>query len=193
MNKTVSLSTRRGPKKLIGTRVHKVKKGPGSYKRAKGKQLMKQMDENNKYRKFFNMLLEQEDASPAPEIPAADASPEEDEAALEKGLDPGTAPEDFDVKPVDIGVQSGIVNKIKEFITKIEDFSKFLNDEVGDSVNKFINEVDKEGSIVKGIASESSKVTTVAENLAGLAEAFKGKLLVGLRKHRENQASIQEF
>jgi len=193
MNKTVLLSTRRGPKKLIGTRVHKSKKGPGSYKRSKGKTFMKQMDENNKYRKFFNMLLEQESDSTASEVPASAATPEEDEAALEKGLDPGTAPEEFDVKPVDIGIQSGTVNKIKEFITKIEEFSKFLNDEAGDSVNKFINEADKEGSIVKGISSESSKVTTVAETLAGLAEAFKGKLLVSLRKHRENQAAIQEF
>lgn len=154
---------------------------------------MKDMDKTNKFRKYFGVILEQDAPAAKEETPAAEATPQDDEKALEQGLDAGTEAKDFSVEPVDIGVQSGVVKKITEFITKIEEFSKFLNSENTDSINKYINEIDKEGSILKGISRESSKVTTVAENLASLAEAFRGQLLVAMRKHREKQAATEEF
>lgn len=183
------MASRKGPWSLgKGTRVHKHAK---SYKREKGTNLMKNLDEN-KFRRFFNLVLEQ-DAPPATEDPALNATPEDDAAALEQGLEADTAPEDFDVEPKTVESQTGPVKKIMEFITKMEEFKSFLNDEQGDSVNKFINEIDKEGSILQGISSESNKVTTVAENVASLIEAFNGAVLKGLRKEREKQAAMDEF
>lgn len=153
---------------------------------------MKNMD-NNKFRKYFDIILEQ-DAPAADETPADQATPEDDQAALEQGLDTDTKPEDFDVEPENLGIQTGVVKKLNEYITKIEEFSAFLNDpNKSDSLNKYINEVDKEGSVLKGISRETSKVTTVAENLASLAEAFRGQLLVAMRKYREKQAATEEF
>jgi hypothetical protein len=151
---------------------------------------MIKLDKNNKFKKYFNTVLEQAEAT---DIAPDEVNPETDQAALEQGLDPETDPKEFDVKPVDIGIQSGVVKKITDFIQKIEEFSKFLNSENTESINKYINEIDKEGSILKGISRESSKVTTVAENLASLAEAFRGQLLVAMRKHREKEAASEDF
>lgn len=146
---------------------------------------MKKIHEN-KFHKYFNILLEQD-------IPAEEATPLDDQQALEQGLDKDTDPSEFDVAPVELGIQSNTVKKVTEFIKKIEEFSTFLNSETGESINKFINEVDKEGSVLQGISRESGKVTTVAENLASLAEAFRGQLMVAMRKHREKEAAREDF
>lgn len=143
---------------------------------------------DNKFSKYFNLILEQEDI-------ALQATSDDDEQALQQGLDPETNPEDFDVEPKPLEPQVKVIQKLEEYINKIEEFSTVLNGDgdVGESLNKYINEVDREGSVLQGISRESNKVTTVAENLASLAEAFRGQLLVAMRKQREKEAVREEY
>ena len=93
------------------------------------------------------------------------------------------------------GIKSSTVvfKKLTTIISKIDEFVDFLNNESTDSVNKFVNEVDKEGSILKGISSETGKISTVAENLAALGEAFRTYILTGTRKEKEKQRAMVDY
>lgn len=145
------------------------------------------LNKNNKFHKYFNIVIEQD-------VPAEDSAPIDDQQALEQGLEPETDPADFNVKPINPEIQSKSLDKITDFILKIEEFSSFLNDPDNESsLNNFLNIVDKEGSLLQGISRESNKVTTVAENLASLAEAFRGQLMVAKRKFREKQTAREDF
>ena len=84
-------------------------------------------------------------------------------------------------------------DKFKDIIAEFEQFAQYLNSDQSDSVNKFLNAIDRDGSIFSGVSRETNKVTTVAESLAALAEAMRGYVLTGQRKQREQEAALSEY
>lgn len=144
---------------------------------------------DNLYSKRFKTLLEQEDV-----LPPEDFNAEADAAALDKSMEGDITPDDFNTDT------SGLANprqkymkRIEEIIQRFEEFARYLNSEDEDSVNQFLNAVDKDGSIFAGMSRETGKVTTVAESLAALSESFRGYMLTGQRKLRDQEAALAEF
>jgi len=147
------------------------------------------MKDNLYTQRFKSTLLEQEEP-----ISPQDLSPEDDAATLDQSMSD-------DVQAGEMGSdgmgqsnpRAKYMVKFQEMISQFEEFAKYLNSEEEDSVNQFLNAVDKDGSIFSGVSRETGKVTTVAESLAALAESFRGYMLTGQRKLRDQEAALAEF
>jgi hypothetical protein len=142
----------------------------------------------NLYSKRFRTILEQEELQPAEFDAAGDAE------ALAGSMEGEVQPSDMGATPTDqTNPRAKYMARIEDIIDKFEEFAKYLNSEEHDSVNQFLNAVDKDGSIFSGMSRETGKVTTVAESLAALAESFRGYMLTGQRKLRDQEAALAEF
>lgn len=139
---------------------------------------------------FIKILNEQQEEMTPDEIENADG-----DEALDSTFDDSTV--DTDDFAVDaggiVGLRSKHLQKFKDIIAEFEQFAQYLNSDQSDSVNKFLNAIDRDGSIFSGVSRETNKVTTVAESLAALAEAMRGYVLTGQRKQREQEAALSEY
>ena len=142
------------------------------------------------YAKRFKYLLEQDDVP----MTADKINDDSESSALDKTLGAdGPSGDELGSKGVGGGIRAKYMSKLTDMISKFEEFAKYLNSDEEDSVNKFLNAVDKDGSIFAGVSRETGKVTTVAESLAALAEAMKGYVLTGQRKLRDQESAMSEF
>jgi len=105
-------------------------------------------------------------------------------------MDPETDPEAFSVDPGAPGYASKYVEKAKGWISKIDEFSDFVNGTETDSLNKQFIDLDYEGSPFEGISKASHTLTRIAEDLAALTETIKGYILTADKK--EQQANMQQ-
>ena len=142
------------------------------------------------YTKRFKTLLEQDIP-----LPPEDFDAEGDAAALDNSMEGEIGPEDVGAQEVPgvSNTRARYMQRIEDIIARFEEFAKYLNSEDEDSVNQFLNAVDKDGSIFAGMSRETGKVTTVAESLAALSESFRGYMLTGQRKLRDQEAALAEF
>lgn len=141
-----------------------------------------------RYSNKFKKLLEQEEPIAPDEI-----TPEGDVEAFDDALGDTTSPDQFSTDPGLAGLRSKHMAKFQDIINRFEEFAKYLNSDSEDSVNLFLNAVDKDGSIFTGVSRETGKITTVAESLAALSEALRGYVLTGQRKQREQESAMAEY
>ena len=100
---------------------------------------------SDKYKKRFLTILEQ---SADDELTPADVTPEAEQDALKASMqDSDVSADDFSVDPGLAGLRSKHLQRFKDIIEQFEEFAKYLNSEADDSVNSFLNAVDKDGSI----------------------------------------------
>lgn len=113
---------------------------------------------------------------------------DEDRAAMLSTLDQDTDPNDFDVSanaPTDSAnsaVSQAItdrnnqmVEQIKGWITEMESFREKLNG-TNNSIQTALASAEPDTILDKMKGSEQRKIARIAEDLAGLTEAFKGYL-----------------
>jgi len=143
----------------------------------------------NRYYKQFRALLEQDETELDPQVVDKD----NEQNAMEGQLDDTTNPVDFETEPSLAGVRQKYIQRFQDIIAEFDRFAAYLNSDEEDSVNKFLNAVDKDGSIFSGVSRETNKITTAAESLASLAEAMKGYVLTGQRKLRDQEAALAEY
>lgn len=121
---------------------------------------------------------------------------EQDELALQQGLDQDTAPDAFnDVPdvPVETAEMSAVgksTQQLNDWITKIEDFTEYLNGLSPNSINYELNRADCSTIMADVQRSETKKISRVAQDLSSLAQSLKQYLLGAERKTREAQANI---
>lgn len=121
---------------------------------------------------------------------------EQDELALQQGLDQDTAPDAFnDVPdvPVETSEMSAVgksTQQLNDWITKIEDFTEYLNGLSPNSINYELNRADCSTIMADVQRSETKKISRVAQDLSSLAQSLKQYLLGAERKTREAQANI---
>ncbi len=128
---------------------------------------------------FFNSLLHE----------ATPQLPPEDEAAFNNALDKNTPPDTFDVQGAGVNNQVDHIETAKHWIMELDTFAKKLNDTTPDSLNTFLNNVDREGSLFRGISkSQSDKIIDIAGSLRDLAEALKGHIIQAPKKQQEMQS-----
>ena len=117
-----------------------------------------------------------------------DIAPAGDEAAFAASLEKGTDPTAFDVEGLG-GANPGqaqFIETAKHWIGKLEAFSKEINGLEPDSLNSALHNLDKEGSVFRGIVKDmSDDLVGVAETLASLSEQLKGYIIGAGKKQLE--------
>lgn len=142
------------------------------------------------YEKKFKLMLEEEGID---EVDVTEIDDTQETAAMAGELDDTTDPVDFETEPSMAGVRQKYIQRFQDIIAEFERFAAYLNSNEEDSVNKFLNAVDKDGSIFSGVSRETNKITTAAESLAALAESMRGYVLTGQRKLRDQEAAIADY
>jgi hypothetical protein len=128
---------------------------------------------------FFKVINEQD------EIPVAqqDVDAMSDADAMASTLDQGTKPEDFDVNAgtreaslASAKSHAMMVDVLEQWISKVRDFSEFLNGQGGKSVQTMLSTAAEKSIFGVIKTAESKKIAIVAKELAGLNEMLKGYL-----------------
>lgn len=135
--------------------------------------------------RFLNTLLEQDEPINPDEV-----TPEGDAAAFGDALNPETSPDDFRTEPSSPGFKADHIEKVKEWIDKIQSFADLLNSTDEGSLNKFLTDFDYEGSPIEGVSTQASKVTGAAASLVAVIEMLKGAAIKGTKKIAD--AAIQQ-
>jgi hypothetical protein len=95
-------------------------------------------------------------------------------------------PDSYNVKPAPVSPISNNSGNIKNYISKLEDFAKTLNDDESDSLQKLVTELDRPGSLFQGISREtSSEIIRLAEQTASLAQILKGFIINSAKRQRD--------
>ena len=139
-------------------------------------------------KKFEQLLSEQEDP-----IGPEGVTRNGDSAAFVDSLEDGSTEDTFSSDGGQPGSKAKHLDRFHEIINKFEEFAVFLNSDTEDSVNLFLHSIDKDNSMFSGVSRTSSKVTSVAESLASLAESFKGYVLTGKKKQREQELALKDY
>ena len=132
------------------------------------------------YEKYFNTILEQdEEAVAAPEV-TADA----ENAAMAAELDSGTPPDSFntDVGQVEVIRKESLAKQKKilsEWVAEIESFVEYVNGVNQTSVQAQLHNAGCDTLFEKIASSEHRRISRIAVELSGLAEALKGYLIAG--------------
>jgi hypothetical protein len=134
------------------------------------------------YEKYFNTILEQDDKEPVPAAaPATDAA---ETAAMTAELDAGTSPESFntDVGQVEVIRKESLAKQKKilsEWVAEIEKFVEYVNGVNQSSVQAQLHNAGCDTLFEKIASSEHRRISRIAVELSGLAEALKGYLIAG--------------
>lgn len=142
---------------------------------------------SEKYKNVFKSILIEDD-----QIRPEDITAEGDAEALDSSFEGDLRADDFETDPIETGLEDGqvpdeTIEKTKEAITKIKEFSEWLNSTESNSLNKQLNDLDKEGSIYRGVAGNSGQIVSAAKALNDIVETLTGVVLSAPKKQRELQ------
>jgi uncharacterized membrane protein YukC len=126
------------------------------------------------FKSRFDYILEA-DTAPTPE-----PAPANDQEAMAQSLDTAK-PTDFDVKAAERQqrvdhVKIEQINILSNWITKIDDFTVFLNDTKSDSMQIQLHSAPCDTMFENIARSEKKKIARLAAELGGLSQSLKGYL-----------------
>lgn len=132
------------------------------------------------YEKYFNTLLEQDEVEAAP----VEVTPEAEDAAMSAELDAGTPAGSFDsdagkvevIRKESLAKQKSILS---EWVAEIERFVQYVNGVNDTSVQAQLHNAGCDTLFEKIASSEHRRISRIAVELSGLAEALKGYLIAG--------------
>lgn len=132
------------------------------------------------YEKYFNTLLEQDEVETAP----VEVTPEAEDAAMSAELDAGTPAGSFDsdagkvevIRKESLAKQKSILS---EWVAEIERFVQYVNGVNETSVQAQLHNAGCDTLFEKIASSEHRRISRIAVELSGLAEALKGYLIAG--------------
>jgi len=132
------------------------------------------------FKEVFDKLIEQDRDLKTPEAPETPvAAPATDKEAMAQKLDTAT-PDDFDVKGgitnVD-AIKAKQKEKLKDWISKIDDFIEFLNGTNEGSVQSLLHSATCETMFQDIARSEKKKIARLAAEMSSLSESLKGYLI----------------
>lgn len=127
------------------------------------------------YQQVF--LLEQgEDVTPVDEVP-------EEEAPITGGT---AEPDNYNVEPAPIPQSFGDSGNLANYISKLQEFAKEMQNTESDSLQKLVNEIDRPGSLFQGISREvSSRIIKIASDAKDIATILEGFILNAPKRQRE--------
>lgn len=123
-------------------------------------------------KKFFSLLKEAEDVAPE-EVPAVDATPEDDKASFDASLDEPSNSGDFEeVQEPNVDYAADL-ETLKGWIGTIDEFKNYINGDQGSILGKLKAEA-KVGTLFDDISDATkAEILDVAERLASLNEQLK--------------------
>jgi hypothetical protein len=132
------------------------------------------------YQKYFNTLLEQDEIEAAP----VEVTPDAESNAMAAELDSGTSPEAFDADSgtVEVIRKESLAKQKKilsEWVSEIERFVEYVNGVNNTSVQAQLHNAGCDTLFEKIASSEHRRISRIAVELSGLAEALKGYLIAG--------------
>lgn len=133
------------------------------------------------YEKLFTNLLEKEEIEP---VPAPEVTPEAEGAAMQAELDAGTPPESFDTDAGQVEVirKESLAKQKKilaDWVSEIERFLEYVNGVTETSIQAQLHNAGCDTLFEKIASSEHRRISRIAVELSGLAEALKGYLIAG--------------
>lgn len=141
-----------------------------------------------------NLLLEiAQNPQGAPQ-PAAQPEQNDDAAAWQKSLSPDTDPASFDAA-ANPGhqIKQQNIEVARTWVQKIDEFKKFINGLEPDSLHAQMNQMDRDGSVFRGIIkSEQKKIIKIAEALGSFNEILRSYILSADKKARELNAQTSK-
>lgn len=134
------------------------------------------------YEKYFNTLLEQDEKEPA--AAPMEVTPDDEAGAMAASLDAGTPPEAFDsdagqvevIRKESLAKQKNILS---QWVSEVERFVEYINGVNDTSVQAQLHNAGCDSLFEKIASSEHRRISRIAVELSGLAEAFKGYLISG--------------
>ena len=149
---------------------------------------------NIKFQDKFRSLLKEADELPVQPQPQQEPALEDDTSAWKKSLSPETDPAAFDAASnPEHKVSQQNIEVAKTWVTKIDEFKKFINGLEHDSLHTQINNMDREGSVFRGIVkSESKKIIKIAEALGSFNEILRSYIIGAEKKSRELHAQTSK-
>lgn len=132
------------------------------------------------YEKYFKTLLEQDEPIAVP----VSATPENEADAMAAELDSGTPPEAFnsDAGQVEVIRKESLAKQKKilaTWVAEVEKFVEYINGVNTTSVQAQLHNAGCDSLFEKIASSEHRRISRIAVELSGLAEAFKGYLISG--------------
>lgn len=145
------------------------------------------------FRKTFLQSLVTEAGADINDDIALSGDADSEKASFDAALNKGTPPDAFDTDPLGGseggGGQSDYIDTAKHWIHKLDQFAEELNGLDPNSLNSQLNEIDKEGSIFRGIVNDQSDdIVKVTEILKAMGEGIKGYIIGAKRKQREQNS-----
>lgn len=133
------------------------------------------------YEKLFTNLLEKEEIEP---VPAPEVTPEAEGEAMKAELDAGTPPESFDTDAGQVEVirKESLAKQKKilaDWVSEIERFLEYVNGVNERSIQAQLHNAGCDTLFEKIASSEHRRISRIAVELSGLAEALKGYLIAG--------------
>lgn len=119
--------------------------------------------------------------------------PDQSQDAFEDTLDDDTNPEDYDINPNDVRkIGRENIAEATKWVQILNDFADLINSvKDKDSLNNFLNRVDREGSAFRGIVrSQGKRTTRIAEEAAAMAQVIESHIIGYDKKERE---LLQQF
>jgi methyl-accepting chemotaxis protein len=98
-------------------------------------------------------------------------------------------PDNYDVEPLPIPNTSRDIEELSTYVQDINTFLNKINGIEGRSLHQFVNDVDRDGSILEGISDTSSDITKLAELAASLTQTLHS-YMTGVNKRRRELAAI---
>jgi hypothetical protein len=135
------------------------------------------------YEKYFNTLLEQDEKEPAA-APPMEVTSDDEAGAMAASLDAGTPPEAFDTDAGQVEVirKESLAkqkNILSQWVAEVERFVEYINGVNDTSVQAQLHNAGCDSLFEKIASSEHRRISRIAVELSGLAEAFKGYLISG--------------
>lgn len=136
------------------------------------------------YEKLFTTLLEKEEIEPVVPVSAPEITPEAESEAMKSELDAGTPPESFDAEAgqVEIIRKESLAKQKKilaDWVSEVERFLEYVNGVNENSIQAQLHNTGCDTLFEKIASSEHRRISRIAVELSGLAEALKGYLIAG--------------
>jgi hypothetical protein len=145
------------------------------------------------FKKQFIKLLNEDLEEDQRELEPLEDDPQDSEDAFKDTLDDDTNPDDYDINPNDIRkIGRKNIQEARKWIAILNDFAMLINSvDDDDSLNNFLNRVDREGSAFRGVVrSQGKRVTRIAEEAAGMSQVLESHVIGYDKKERE---LLQQF
>jgi hypothetical protein len=132
----------------------------------------------------FDSLYQQVFLSEQDEVsPEETQTPEEELTPKEGGV---ASPDSINVEPAPVSQSFGDSGGLSNYISKLQEFAKEMQNTESDCLQKLVSEIDRNGSLFMGISRElSSRIIKISSDAKEIATILEGFILNAPKRQRD--------